>query len=123
MNKLLTFSEYFAKCAQTGESYGYQNDPAYIQAKAVLENPSLLNDFYAQYPNDVMTLAQYVDSSSRVQIDVTYNQGKYQVSSPNKRIPGNVMAHINAFINAKLPRSKEPNTKFIINVFWTLSVE
>ncbi len=122
MDKLVTFSKVFAKCAQA-QTETYTDDPAYAQAKAITGNPSLLNDFYAQYPNDVMTLAQFVDSSGQVQIDVIFNQGRYQVSSPNKRIPGSVLNHINAFISSKLPKPKDPNTKFIINIYWNLSVE
>ena len=118
--KLVTFSSVFAKYAQT---QSYTDDPAYAQAKAVTGNPSLLNDFYARYPNDVMTLAQYVDSSGQVQIDVTYNQGRYQITSPNKNIPANVMNHISSFITSRLPKPKDPSTKFTNNVFWSLSVE
>lgn len=67
MNKLLTFANYFSKYAQiSGESYGYEEDPAYTIAKSQLENPALLNSFYEQYPNDVITLAKYVDSNSRI---------------------------------------------------------
>jgi hypothetical protein len=126
MNKLLTFSEYFAKCAQTAPAegtYGYQNDPAYTEAQRIIGNPSLLNDFYARYPNDVMTLARYVDSEGKIQIDVSYNQGRYQVSSPNKNIPANVMAHINTFLSSKLPRSADPNTKFTTNMYWSIAVD
>lgn len=123
MNKLLAFSKFFEKCAQLqGESYGYEEDPAYTSAKAWLENPELLNKFYGKFPNDVVALTKYVDANSRVQIDVSYNQGKYQVTSP-VQLPGNILNNLNRFMNSVLPKSKDPNTKFTTNVFWTLSLE